>query len=160
MVAVRGRVPEAGWGGEEVLKGMAVRLHNNTSAWLAVSEAQSIIIMAGSMPACRQTRPWKRPLRVVHPELQAAGRKRIWAWNGLFWSLKLIFSDILSLTRPHLPTPPPKQCHSLMTTQICETMGATRTQTTTGLIYKLTSIYTHMYYTSFHLQMGWPKGGF
>ena len=44
----------------------------------------------------------EKELRALHLDLQAAGRERLWAWNGLFETSKPILSDILPPTRPHL----------------------------------------------------------
>jgi hypothetical protein len=40
--------------------------------WLTVSGVQSIVVMAGSMVACRQM-VLEKELRVLHPSWQAAG---------------------------------------------------------------------------------------
>ena len=48
--------------------------------WLTVSEVQSIVIMAGSMAACRQTWCWRTTLRIQHPRCTGS-RPGLSIWN-------------------------------------------------------------------------------
>jgi hypothetical protein len=62
---------------------MATLRKENIAGLLTVSELQSILIMVGSLVACRHTWCWRNSLRIPHLELQAAGRESLWAWPGL-----------------------------------------------------------------------------